>query len=85
MAFETVSLNQSHGVQTKAAEVLGIDTSAALALPGVVAVFTAAELNGGAKEQWHTSIGPQSPETPRPPLADREVRFVGDVVSEVDH
>ena len=34
-----------------------------------------------SKEQWHTSIGAASPETPRPPLADGEVRFVGDPVA----
>jgi carbon-monoxide dehydrogenase large subunit len=32
------------------------------------------------KEQWHTSIGAASPETPRPPLAEGEVRFAGDPV-----
>ena len=59
----------------------GIDTSAALAAPGVRFVFTAADLNPDAKEQWHTSMGAAGPETPRPPLADREVRFVGDPVA----
>ena len=59
----------------------GIDTSAAAALPGVRCVLTAADLNPGVHEQWHTSIGPQSPETPRPPLAEDEVRFVGDPVA----
>ena len=63
------------------AAIRGIDTAAALALPGVRFVFTAADLNPDAKQQWHTSIGPQSPETPRPPLADGEVRFVGDPVA----
>jgi aerobic carbon-monoxide dehydrogenase large subunit len=58
-----------------------IDASAALALAGVRAVLTAADLNPAMKEQWHTSIGPQSPETPRPPLAEDEVRFVGDPVA----
>jgi carbon-monoxide dehydrogenase large subunit len=58
-----------------------IDASAALALPGVHFAFTAADLNPGAHEQWHTSVGPQGPETPRPPLADGEVRFVGDPVA----
>ena len=58
-----------------------IDTSAALALPGVRFVFTAADLNPGVHEQWHTSVGPKSPETPRPPLAEGEVRFVGDPVA----
>ena len=44
-------------------------------------MLTAADLNPGVHEQWHTSIGPQSPETPRPPLAEDEVRFVGDPVA----
>jgi aerobic carbon-monoxide dehydrogenase large subunit len=63
------------------AAVRSIDTSAALAVPGVRAVFTAADLNPGVKEQWHTSMGAQSPETPRPPLAEEAVRFVGDPVA----
>jgi carbon-monoxide dehydrogenase large subunit len=63
------------------AAIRGIDTSAALRLPGVHAVLTATDLNPGAKEQWHTSIGPEGPETPRPPLAEGEVRFVGDPVA----
>ncbi len=44
-------------------------------------MFTAADLNPDAKEQWHSSIGKQGPETPRPPLAEGEVRFVGDPVA----
>jgi len=63
------------------AAIRGIDTAAASDLPGVRAVFTAHDLNADAKEQWHTSIGPASPETPRPPLADVEARFVGDPVA----
>lgn len=63
------------------AAIRGIDTSEALALPGVRFVFTAADLNPGVHEQWHTMLGPQFPETPRPPLAEREVRFVGDPVA----
>jgi carbon-monoxide dehydrogenase large subunit len=63
------------------AAIRGIDTSAALAARGVRFVFTAADLNPDVKEQWHTSVGPASPETPRPPLAEREVRFVGDPVA----
>lgn len=65
------------------ATIRGIDTAAALALPGVSFVFIAADLNPGVKEQWHTSMGPTSPETPRPPLADDEVRFAGDPVAMV--
>lgn len=63
------------------AGIRGIDRTAALAMDGVRHVFVAADLNGGVKEQWHTIIGPASPETPRPPLADDEVRFVGDPVA----
>jgi carbon-monoxide dehydrogenase large subunit len=58
-----------------------IDTAAALALPGVRFVFTAGDLNPDVKEQWHTAIGPASPETPRPPLAEGEARFAGDPVA----
>jgi carbon-monoxide dehydrogenase large subunit len=63
------------------AKVLSIDAVAALAMPGVRFVFTAADLNPRVHEQWHTSMGKASPETPRPPLADDEVRFVGDPVA----
>jgi carbon-monoxide dehydrogenase large subunit len=63
------------------AAIRGIDTDAARALPGVRHVFTASDLNSSMKEQWHTSIGRDSAETPRPPLADDEVRFVGDPVA----
>lgn len=63
------------------ARIVDIDASAAVALPGVVAVFTAADLNPLVKEQWHSQLGPRSPETPRPPLAEDEVRFVGDPVA----
>jgi len=62
------------------AAIRGIDASAALAQPGVRFVFTAADLNPDVKEQWHTSMGP-GPETPRPPLAEGEARFVGDPVA----
>jgi carbon-monoxide dehydrogenase large subunit len=58
-----------------------IDTAEALALPGVLAVYTAADLNPRAHEQWHTTGGPDGPETPRPPLADTEARYVGDPVA----
>jgi aerobic carbon-monoxide dehydrogenase large subunit len=63
------------------AAIRGIDTSAALAAPGVRFVFTAADLNPLMQEQWHTSVGPHSPETPRPPLAEDEARFAGDAVA----
>ncbi|HEX4490535.1 MAG TPA: xanthine dehydrogenase family protein molybdopterin-binding subunit [Acidimicrobiia bacterium] len=63
------------------AAIRSVDTTEALTLPGVRFVFTAADLNADAKEQWHTSVGKDSPETPRPPLADGEARFVGDPVA----
>src|SRR5947209_4010584 len=58
-----------------------IDVSAALALRGVRAVLTAADVNPQVHEQWYTSIGKHVPDTPRPPLADGRVRFVGDPVA----
>src|SRR3954453_21643817 len=58
-----------------------VDVTDALALPGVRAVFVGHDLNSGAHQQWHSQLGPQSPETPRPPLAVDEVRFVGDPVA----
>jgi carbon-monoxide dehydrogenase large subunit len=63
------------------ARIEAVETSEALAVPGVHAVLLAADLNPGAREQWHTSIGPDVPEAPRPPLAEGEVRFVGDPVA----
>ena len=63
------------------AGITSIDTSAALALPGVHAVFTAADLNPDVKEAWHAVAGRGIPDTPRPPLAEHEVKFVGDPVA----
>src|SRR3546814_16487007 len=61
--------------------IVSIDADEARALPGVHAVFVAGDLNPGVHEQWHSQLGPASPETPRPPLAEGEVRFVGDHVA----
>lgn len=63
------------------AKVNGIDAAAALALPGVRAVFTADDLNPDVKEAWHAVAGKDIPDTPRPPLAEGEVKFVGDPVA----
>ncbi len=63
------------------AAIRGVDASAALSMAGVRFVFSAADLNVDVKEQWHTSMGSASPETPRPPLAEGEARFVGDPVA----
>src|SRR4051794_8122341 len=58
-----------------------IDAPAALALRGVHAVLPAADVNPGVHEQWYTSMGKDVPDTPRPPLAETAVRFVGDPVA----
>ncbi|HUE59251.1 MAG TPA: xanthine dehydrogenase family protein molybdopterin-binding subunit, partial [Acidimicrobiales bacterium] len=63
------------------AAIRGVDAKEARSVHGVHHVFTATDLNPAVREQWHTSVGPQSPETPRPPLADHEARFVGDPVA----
>ncbi|MGB8390087.1 xanthine dehydrogenase family protein molybdopterin-binding subunit [Mycobacterium sp.] len=63
------------------ARINGINTSAALALPGVHAVFTAADLNPDVREAWHAVVGKDVPDTPRPPLAEGEAKFVGDPVA----
>ncbi|KUI18623.1 xanthine dehydrogenase [Mycobacterium sp. GA-1285] len=63
------------------ATIKGIDASVALAMPGVHAVFTADDLNPDVKEAWHAVAGKDIPDTPRPPLAEGEVKFVGDPVA----
>lgn len=63
------------------ARINSIDTSAALALAGVRAVFVAADLNPEVREAWHAVAGKDVPDTPRPPLAEGEVKFVGDPVA----
>nr|BFE38568.1 xanthine dehydrogenase family protein molybdopterin-binding subunit [Actinomadura rugatobispora] len=61
--------------------ITGVDASEALALEGVHAVFTAEDLHPGVHEAWYTLIGKDVPDTPRPPMAEGEVRFVGDPVA----
>lgn len=63
------------------ARITGIDVTEALALPGVRAVFVAADLNPGVRGLWYSITGPDVPASPLPPLADGEVRFVGDPVA----
>jgi carbon-monoxide dehydrogenase large subunit len=63
------------------ARINGIDTTRALRLPGVRAVFTAADINPDVKEAWHAVAGKDVPDTPRPPLAEGEAKFVGDPVA----
>jgi aerobic carbon-monoxide dehydrogenase large subunit len=61
------------------AVITGIDTSAAAAAPGVVAVFTAADLELPA----HHGLFVVNQDVPRPPLATDRVRFVGEAVAVV--
>jgi len=63
------------------ARIADIDTSEALALPGVRAVFVGADLNADVHEPWYSVAGKDIPDNPRPPLAEGEVRFVGDPVA----
>ena len=69
----------AHGV------IRGIDTAAAKAMPGVLAVYTAADLAGygGLKCNLPLKSRDGSPirYTPRPALAGDKVRFVGDPVA----
>ncbi|WP_214369215.1 xanthine dehydrogenase family protein molybdopterin-binding subunit [Pseudonocardia sp. H11422] len=61
------------------ARITGIDTAEAAAAPGVVAVFTAADLDLPA----HHGLMMVNERTPRPPLATDRVRFVGEAVAMV--
>src|SRR4051794_39920573 len=61
------------------ATITGIDTAQAAAAPGVVAVFTAADLDLPA----HHGLMPVNPKLPRPPLAVDRVHFVGEAVAVV--
>lgn len=63
------------------ARVIGIDATRAMQLVGVHAVFTAADLNPDVREAWYSQVGKDVPDSPRPPLADTEVRHVGDPVA----
>ncbi|MBV9384617.1 MAG: xanthine dehydrogenase family protein [Streptosporangiaceae bacterium] len=59
----------------------GVDTEAARALPGVAAVLTAAELHPGLHPMWQTMMGQDAPAAPFRPLADADVRYVGDPIA----
>ncbi len=64
-------------------QITRISVDAARQVPGIVAVFTARELNAGLGKLWHTMIGPDAPMPPVRPLAESDVRFVGDPVAVV--
>ena len=61
------------------ATITGIDTSEAAAAPGVVAVFTASDL----ELERGFPFFPTNPRCARPPLAEEKVRFVGEAVAVV--
>jgi len=71
------------------ARLLGIDTTAAKAAPGVVAVYTGADMQadgvGGVPCGWqlHNKDGSPMAEPPHPVLATGKVRHVGDPVAVV--
>jgi|1186.fasta_scaffold09185_1 carbon-monoxide dehydrogenase large subunit len=58
-----------------------LDTEAARALPGVRAVYTAAELNPLVHETWWSMAGKEAVYAPGVCLADGDVRYVGDPVA----
>ncbi|MGE0386039.1 MAG: xanthine dehydrogenase family protein molybdopterin-binding subunit [Gammaproteobacteria bacterium] len=63
------------------ARIAGIDIQAARALPGVHAIFTAADLSRHVKAQpYMHSNAPGAAQVLHLPLADQDVRFVGDPV-----
>jgi carbon-monoxide dehydrogenase large subunit len=60
--------------------ILGIDTTAAKAAPGVVAVLTAADLNGRLRGRMGGTPTLEMATAPERPLAEGDVRFVGDPI-----
>ena len=64
-----------------AGKIVSLDTTAAQALPGVRAVFTGADLNPISGPLWTTTNGPPEAGPPLVPLADGDVRFVGDPIA----
>jgi aerobic carbon-monoxide dehydrogenase large subunit len=61
------------------AELRGVDTAEAAAMPGVAGVFTAADLDVPKS----AGLMVVNPDFARPPLAKGKVRFVGDIVAAV--
>src|SRR5262249_35109253 len=63
--------------------IASVDSAAAAAMPGVVAVFTASDLNPLVREWWVDFEGPEGAARPFRLLADRDVRFVGEPMAMV--
>jgi carbon-monoxide dehydrogenase large subunit len=82
-ALQAVFLRSPHAH----ARILGVATQAALALPGVVAVFTARDLAGlghnPAVTEIHDAAGRRHAEPPRLPMPPDRVRHVGEIVAMV--
>ena len=80
-----------HGIVLRsphaAARIVALDTSAAAAVPGVMAVYTAADLNGDGIAPMPCAVkvknrdGSDQVAPPHPALADGVVRHVGDPVA----
>jgi len=58
-----------------------LDVSAARRHPGVVAVFTAVEINSPSHQFWVTMMGPDAGYAPGRVLADGDVRYVGEPIA----
>jgi len=58
-----------------------LDVSEARELPGVVGVFTAAEINSPDHQFWQTMMGPDAAYPPGRVLADGDVRYVGEPIA----
>jgi carbon-monoxide dehydrogenase large subunit len=82
---------QAHGHFVRSdrahAEILGVDAAAALALPGVIAVFTGQDMAAAglkplpAAAPMKGRAGEEQRSTPRPALAQGRVRCVGEAVA----
>ena len=81
---------QAHAVVLRSphahADILGIDTSAALDLPGVLEIYTGGDIAAdnlgvpGMPAKWLRPDGQPMKYRPQPPLALERVRYVGDPV-----
>src|SRR3954447_18052183 len=63
------------------ARIVSVDAVAARALPGVHAVYTAADLNHLTHEMWSSVYGKDAAGPPMRALADDMARYVGDPIA----
>src|SRR5262249_61274161 len=78
MAFLTI-LRSPHA----SARIAGIDTTRAAKLPGVLAIFTARDLEGHVDAEPAIGFPPMARRPPRPLLARDVVRYVGEPAAAV--